>query len=132
MCIHHAALHLERVGQFVVFHSEGSRQEDEALHLLVVREVLLEHLDALPHHFVDERVAAKFLAAVANDLVLGGKLREQLIVGHDEGGDKFVFVGHNHGLLNVAVYHEFRLYHLRGDVFPVGGFEQVLDALGEE
>ena len=132
MGIHHAALHLERVGEFIVFHGERRRQEDEALHLLVVREVLLEHFDAFPHHFIDERVAAKFLAAVANDLMLGGKLSEQLIVRHDEGGDEFVLVGHNHSLLNVAVYHEFRLYHLRGDVFPVGGFEQVFDTLGEE
>ena len=77
-------------------------------------------------------MAAKLFATVAGNLVLGGKLREQLIVGHNEGGDELVLVGHNHGLLNVAVYHEFRLYHLRGDVFPVGGFEQVFDALGEE
>ena len=97
-----------------------------------MREVLLEHFDAFPHHFIDERVAAKFLAAVANDLVLGGKLREQLIVGHDEGGNEFVLVCHDDGLLNVAVYHEFRLYHLRGDVFPVGSLKQVFDALGEE
>ena len=43
-----------------------------------------------------------------------------------------MLVCHDDGLLNVAVYHEFRLYHLRGDVFPVGSLKQVLDALGEE
>ena len=58
MLIHHAAAHLERVGQLAVVHGEGVRQQYEALYLLVVGKVLLQRFNALGVELYYGRVCA--------------------------------------------------------------------------
>ena len=50
-----ASFHLQRIGQFPSGDGKRFRQEDEAFHLFIVCEVLLQEVDAVFNHLVDFR-----------------------------------------------------------------------------
>ena len=61
-----------------------------------------------------------------------GKLLQQVVFGNDKRRYEFTLVGNHYYLVDVTVHHQFRLYHLRGNVLPVRGLEQVFNPVGEE
>ena len=123
------AAQLQRIGQLAALYAEGLGQEGEALHLLVVGKLLLQRVDAVAVEGADGFVLHQLLAAAEGDALRAGILLQQVVGGHDEGGDELALVGDDGHLVDVAVYDELRLQRLRRDVLAVRRLEQVLDAL---
>ena len=89
-------------------------QECEPLDAFVVREVLLQGVDAFSDEFDDAFVAAQvFVRESCNALALGPFL-EGGEIGYDERRDEFALVGNDDGLFKMTVDGEFALNELWG------------------
>ena len=65
-------------------------------------------------------------------MVVAGIFLEQRVNGNDECRNEFTLVGNDSNLVDELVDQELRFNHLGSDILTVRGFEEVLDALGEE
>ena len=125
-------LYLKRIGQFASLHGEWLGKEGDTLHLLVVCKLLLEGIDAVHHQVVDTLILTEFGHRRVGDVASLCVFLEQFVVGCDEGRHKLTLVGYDDYLVNVAVHHEFRLYHLWSDILAITGLEEVLDTIRQE
>ena len=75
--VEHAPLDLQRIGQLAALQREVMGQQGEALHLLVVGQLLLQGVYALHHHLMDLLVLTEVFSREERDVVLAGILLQQ-------------------------------------------------------
>ena len=117
--VHHRTLHLQRIGQLSFFHAERLGQQRDALHLFIMGKLLLQGIDTEKQHLVDVGIPAQIRRIGKTDMMAFGKIFQQIVFGNDKRRYELSLVGNHYNLVDVTVYHQFRLYHLRSMYFPL-------------
>ena len=124
--VDHAALNLQRVGDFAFLHGKWLGQEYKALDFFVSRQILLQCFDVLRQILLHALIVAEFCTGFESDALRCCPVFQHFIVGNNEGRDEFALVGNRYDLIKMTVDGELAFDYLRSDVFAVTRFRSVI------